>query len=85
MPAMHFDTCPNGDVINSGGGTFKIIALDAQGHGDNCPLVNIHRHGKRRWFFAAVRCECECHIPAIKQKYVIEELPDTPHVTRYDA
>lgn len=74
MPAMHYDRCPFGDVIKSGGASFKIITLDATGgHGEECPLTNIHRHGKWKWFFSSVRCECECHVPARKKLYVIEE------------
>lgn len=76
MPAMHYKACPRGDVIKSGGGTFQIIALDTTGaHEEKCPLVNIHRHGKWRWFLASVRCNCECHIPARKKPYTIEETP----------
>ena len=77
MPAMHFNTCPNGDVIR--GVPFKIIALDAKGHGEDCPLTNHHRHGRLRWFFASIRCYCECHVP---QVYIIEEIPDLPVASR---
>lgn len=30
-------------------------------HGRLCVYTNRHRHGFWRYFFSALRCDCDCH------------------------